>query len=583
LSVAISVEGLTFRYAGRKRPALRDVTFDVAEGEVVLVLGPSGCGKSTLALCLNGMIPHVVAGELAGSVRIHGQPLGGRPLADTVRQVGIVFQDPEAQLCMLRVGEEIAFGLENLAVPAAEMPRRIQRALELTGLQCSASSRVDWLSGGNKQRLALACVLAMEPSVLIFDEPTANLDPSGAQAVFATLARLKAEGRHTIVVVEHRLDQLMHLIDRTLVFGPDGALLDDGEPHQVLERQAEALDAFGIWKPQVTEVVEGLRRRGAFVGSYPITVGEAEVALANLSGDNVKRGTTSPLDPLVQPHIGEAAVSIRGLSAAYGRGPRVLEDVHLEVSRGDILALVGPNGSGKSTLAHHLIATLRAPRHTVFVEDRDIRDMPDADLAQMVGYVFQNPEHQFVAHTVFDELAYGPRLRGWPEVRVKARVDAMLSDFGLSGLAPANPFKLSHGEKRRLSVATMLILEQRVLVLDEPTFGQDRRHARGLLDKFQALNETGTTLMIITHDMRLVAENANRVAVLDAGRVLARSGVDELFADEALLEKAHLEVPPIRALSQRLFGGSTRVRLPATVTELVDCLAPERVAAAVRA
>ena len=219
MRAAIDVDGLTFRYAGRKRPALRDVSFQIPAGETVLVLGPSGCGKSTLALCLSGMIPHVGAGELIGGVRVHGEVVASRPLVETVRQVGIVFQDPEARLCMLPVDEEVAFGLENLALPPADMPRRIRQAVELTGLDCEGAMRVDWLSGGTKQRLALACVLAMEPSVLIFDEPTSNLDPAGAPAVFATIGRIKAESRHTIVIVEHRLDRLMHLIDRVLVLG----------------------------------------------------------------------------------------------------------------------------------------------------------------------------------------------------------------------------------------------------------------------------------------------------------------------------------------------------------------------------
>jgi energy-coupling factor transport system ATP-binding protein len=247
----------------------------------------------------------------------------------------------------------------------------------------------------------------------------------------------------------------------------------------------------------------------------------------------------------------------------------VLCDVELEVRRGEILALVGPNGAGKSTLAHHLIATLRAPRGTVLVEDRDIRDISTEELARTVGYVFQNPEHQFVARTVYDELAFGLRLRDVAESDVRTRVEAMLAEFGLSGLAAANPFKLSHGEKRRLSVATMLILKQRILVLDEPTFGQDRRHATALLRKFRALNEAGTTLIVITHDMRLVAEHASRVAVLEQGRVLACLGRDDLFDDTRLLERAQLEVPPIRALSQRVFGDHHHP-LPSTVDEFVQ-------------
>jgi energy-coupling factor transport system ATP-binding protein len=261
----------------------------------------------------------------------------------------------------------------------------------------------------------------------------------------------------------------------------------------------------------------------------------------------------------------------------------VLRDVRLEVPPGDVLALVGPNGAGKSTLAHHLIATLRAPRGTVFLGDRDIGEIPRAELAETVGYVFQNPEHQFVASTVFDELAFGPRLRGQPEAQVRSRVEAMLADFGLIGLSAANPFKLSHGEKRRLSVATMLILNQRVLVLDEPTFGQDRRHAAALLEKFRAMNAAGTTLILITHDMRLVAQHARHVAVLDAGRIVADATPGQVFGDAELLARAHLEVPPIYALSRGLLGNRGEEQLPATVEALADCLAAGRLEAAVGA
>lgn len=569
MASAIRVEGLTFRYTGRRRAALQGLTFDIPAGETVLVLGPSGCGKSTLALCLNGLIPHVVSGELSGSVHIHGQDVQTTPLADTVREVGIVFQDPEAQLCMLRVDEEVAFGLENLAVAPVDMPRRIQRAMRQTGLECAGSTRIDWLSGGNKQRLALASVLAIEPSLLIFDEPTSNLDPAGAQAVFAAIERLKAEGRHTIVVVEHRLDQLMHLIDRVLVLGSDGTLLDDGEPHEVLKHQAS-----GIWKPQVSELAERLTQRGLRLSGYPITVDEAEQAFAGVSL------AEAPAAERARGAGGGVAVSIRGLSAAYQRGTEVLHDVHLEVQRGEIIALVGPNGAGKSTLAHHLIATLQAQKGTVFLDGRDIREIPRAQLAETVGYVFQNPEHQFVAGSVYDELAFGLRLRGRPEAEVRTRVEAMLADFGLAGLAAANPYKLSHGEKRRLSVATMLILKQRLLVLDEPTFGQDRRHADALLEKFRALNAAGTTLILITHDMRLVAEHADRVAVMDQGRLLANTAVDELFANPALLTQAHLEVPPVRELAGRLFGARGGAWLPSTVEEFVRSVVAQPVALA---
>jgi len=284
-----------------------------------------------------------------------------------------------------------------------------------------------------------------------------------------------------------------------------------------------------------------------------------------------------------------SSLSFNHLSYRYGKGPWVLRDVSLTVKAGDFCAIVGPNGAGKSTLARHLIATLRAPRGTVFLGNRDVRDLSAMELASTVGYVFQNPEHQFVARTVFDELAYGLRLRKLAEHEVRSRVDAMLAEFGLARLALANPFQLSHGEKRRLSVATMLILEQQVLVLDEPTFGQDRRNAEMLLSICEQLHRTGRTILMITHDMRLVAEHARTVVVLVDGDVVYTGEPQGLFADDALMRRAQLAPPPMVELERRLLadnrlvaaGSCSRV-LPATVesvaTMLTGTLARERVA-----
>ncbi len=615
MTPAIAVDGLTFRYRGRKEPCLRDLSFVVPAGETVLVLGPSGGGKSTLAFCLNGMIPHGIDGELSGTVHIHGRDTRARPLAATAREVGIVFQDPETQFCTLRVDDEIAFGLENLGVPRAQMPERIAAAMEAAGLGCKPDTRIDHLSGGNKQRLALACVLAMQPSVLVFDEPTSNLDPAGAVEVFAALRRLKIRGEHTMIVVEHRLDGLMDLIDRVIVLGPDGSLIDDGAPRRVLSDQAVRLEREGIWIPQVCELAAQLKVRGIELARYPLTVDEAMVELGTsppapplgragrLSGEVGRvswqhhpglpsRAAIAPIEPPLPSQGrggGRGSLTFNHLSYRYGKGPWVLRDVSLTVQAGDFCAIVGPNGAGKSTLAQHLIATLRPPRGTVFLGDRDVRDLSATELASTVGYVFQNPEHQFVARTVFDELAFGLRLRRVPEPDIRAKVEALLAEFGLARLALANPFQLSHGEKRRLSVATMLILEQHVLVLDEPTFGQDRRNAEMLLSICEQLHRNGRTILMITHDMRLVAEHARTVVVLVDGKVVYRGEPQGLFADAALMRRAQLAPPPMVELRRRLLDnkwmdadGLLSGALPATVeslaTMLAGTLAPERVA-----
>jgi energy-coupling factor transporter ATP-binding protein EcfA2 len=625
-TAAIVVEDLSFRYQGRRRPTFERLSFSVAAGETLLVLGPSGCGKSTLALCLNGLIPHGVPGELSGRVVVAGHDVRETPVATLARTAGLVFQDPDAQFCMLRADDEVAFGLENLNVPRAEMDARIERALDQVGLGEARRARIDRLSGGGRQRLALACVLAMEPEILIFDEPTSNLDPAGAEEVFANVARLKAAGRHTIVIVEHRLDHLISLVDRLLVLGPDGSKLALGPPHEVLLEHAAQLDELGIWIPQVSELANRVRRRSVGVEPYPLTLEQAADAFGRLIGcgrvealgvardddeppGGACAGTTpapgadetggtesaltrarspwereaaaSPPTPLHQiergagrARRGEAApaVEISHLDYRYPSGQVALRDVSLTIPEGSFFALVGPNGAGKSTLAAHLIGSIRSPANTVKLLGRDVRTIAATEIPSFVGYVFQNPEHQFVAGTVYDELAFGLRLCGLPEAEVEERVAAMLADFGLAGYARANPFTLSHGEKRRLSVATMLILGQKILVLDEPTFGQDRKNTIALMAKLADLNRAGRTIVMITHDVRLVAEYAREVVVLIDGSVAYSGDVDGLFADAALLERARLVAPPLLELSRRLANVDRTFPPAATIDRFVDAL-----------
>ncbi len=570
----IRVERLSFRYRGRKRPALRELTFDVRPGETLLVLGPSGSGKSTLTLCLNGLIPHSIPGELTGRVEVVGQSVAESSTAAMAQRVGLVFQDPEAQFCLLRVDDEIAFGLENLRVDRAAMPGRIERALDLMHLTSDRRSRIDHLSGGMRQRVALASVLAMEPPVLVFDEPTSNLDPVGVREVFASIAELKRRGDRTIVVVEHRLDELIDLVDRILVLGPEGTLLALGRPEPVLRDHAADLEAFGVWIPQVSEVASRLVRGGVSLNTYPITLDGAFATFSRLLRERAGRpppgepGATSRRSETASP-----AIEIRRLSHTFPSGRIGLREVDLTVSRGAFFAIVGPNGAGKSTLAMHLIGWIRPPPGAVSVLGHDVRTTPVRELTRLVGYVFQNPEHQFVARTVFDELAFGLRLRGLPEADVRERVEAMLADFGLAALGRANPYTLSHGEKRRLSVATMLILGQPVLILDEPTFGQDRKNTAALMAKLADLNRAGQTILMITHDLRLVAEYAHEAAVLVDGTIVRRGTPGDLFSDIGLLERAHLAVPPLLDLSQRLAGVEPTFPTVATVDRFVAAIA----------
>ena len=412
---ALQLEGLTVQYDGEDDPALRSIDLAIAPGERVLLLGPSGVGKSTLALCLNGIIPRSVGATVEGQVLLAGRPIGELPVGELSRRVGVLFQDPESQFCMLTIGDEVAFGLENLGVPRAEMPARIAEALRMVGLGGMERLRGDQLSGGMKQRLALACLLAMEPEVLVLDEPTANLDPAGTTSVFGMLRDLVADRRRTIIVIEHKLDGCVDLVDRVVVLDPVEGVLLDGPPREVFRDHAERLDALGIWQPAASRLARRLLTGENAAEPYPLTIGEAATALGEhgVAAETVLRAEPPAPAPALPPDIEPPALEIRDLSFAYGSRP-ILAGVDLTVPAGQVLALLGPNGAGKTTLIQLAAGLRRPPPGTVHLFGRDVRDYRPAELATTLGYVFQNPEHQFVRQTVVDELAFGLEVLGIP-------------------------------------------------------------------------------------------------------------------------------------------------------------------------
>ncbi|MEX1249026.1 MAG: energy-coupling factor transporter ATPase [Anaerolineales bacterium] len=556
----IEIKALTVKYAGRKRPVLRDLSLEVYKGETLLILGPSGSGKSSLALTVNGLIPHSIGEVLAGNVRLAGLDTQEHPVAELARKAGIVFQDPDSQFATMKVEDEIVFGLENLQVDPSLMGAMIEQALHQVGMDHARLRPVAALSGGEKQRVALAALLAMQPEVLVFDEPTANLDSMGTQLVFALLTQLKAQGQHTLVLIEHKLDELMHLVDRVVVLDDEGRIFAAGVPRQIFDKQGEALKRLGVWMPQICLLAHELRKRGVQMPKFPITLGEAvkvlDPALLGIPDMNGSQpgGKQNEVKPSRLP-----VFDVRDLSFAYGSLP-ALHGVRLEVAPGDFLAIVGPNGAGKSTLAKHLIGLIRPPAGTVIFEGLDMSRIHAKDLAHRVGYVFQNPEHQFVTEQVASEVAYGLRVMGLAEEVVQSRSADLLEMFGLARYAKANPFTLSHGEKRRLSVAAMLAMGQDTLILDEPTFGQDERNAGALMSLLQELNAQGKTIVMITHDMRLVAEYATRVAVMPQGGVEFLGPPAELFEQTELLARANLNLPPLARLAALLSARHPQVR-----------------------
>jgi len=580
LEPLLRLRGAAIRHEDAAAATPSDVSFEVRPGEVVLVLGPSGSGKSTLALSLNGLIPHALPAHVTGTIAVAGMPASETSVAVLSTHVAMVFQDPDAQLFTGSVMDEVAFGPENLRMPVEEVLARSEAALRRVGLWDRRAENPDRLSGGGRQRLAIACALAMGSPLLVLDEPTANLDPAGTEEVYVALADVVADGDRAIVLIEHNLDAAIGVVDRVVVLDQAGRLAFDGPAHEVLRRNADVLLAMGVWLPTATLAALRLRDVGYPLDPLPLTPAELREALpAVLEG--VRRLRTSAPDqanfaasvlmPRTSPDPEAAApasaalssaplISVSRLTVARHRRP-VLHDIHLDIAAGSFVAVIGANGAGKTTLVQAIAGVVPPPRGRVRVADLDPGRASPRELSARVGFVFQNPEHQFIAHTVFDELAHGMRLRHAPEAEVQERVRGMLDRFGLADKADAHPFLLSGGQKRRLSVGTALIAGAPILVLDEPTFGQDRARADELLGLLQTLNAEGTTVLIVTHDMQLVAEYATHTVLLADGRVRASGTTADVFADHALIEAAGLRPPPLGAALRGLPGLDGVIRL----------------------
>ncbi|MCK2026186.1 ATP-binding cassette domain-containing protein [Microbacterium sp. SSW1-47] len=543
----LRVRELSLTHAGAAHPSPRDVSFDIRPGEVVLLLGPSGSGKSTLTLALNGLIPHALPATMTGTVEAGGLDTADTATATLSTHVAMVFQDPDAQIVTGTVYDEVAFGPENLLLPVEVVRERVAESLRRVGLWDRRDDNPDHLSGGGRQRLAIACALAMGSPLIVLDEPTANLDPQGIDDVYAALAEVVVAGDRAILLVEHNLDAAMAFVTRTIVLDREGRVAFDGPAAETIRAHADELLAMGVWLPGATLAALRLRERGHRFDPLPLTPDELATALAvrDAVPDASDESDESRESGAAANRPGESIIRTRGLTVKRRR-TEILHGVDLDLPAGSLTAIVGANGAGKTTLIQALAGVVPPPKGQVSVDGIDPGTASPRDLAARIGFVFQNPEHQFIAATVFDELAHGLRLRHVTDDEIAARVAEMLDRFGLTHKADVHPFLLSGGEKRRLSVGTALITRPRVLALDEPTFGQDRARATELLALLRTLRAEGTTIVLVTHDLSLVAEHTTHTVVLADGRVHAAGPTAELFADPAVFTDAGLRLPDVQ-------------------------------------
>lgn len=547
---SITINRLSVRYPFEQDEVLHNVNLDIAQGEKVLLLGPSGGGKSTLALALAGIIPRSVEAELTGEVLVDGVDPQIAGIAAMCRKIGILFQDPDTQLCMTTVKDEIAFGLENMGLSRTEMESRICSSLAMTGISDRRLANSQQLSGGFKQKLGLACLLAMDQEMLILDEPTANLDPAATDEMFSLLEQLATHSNKTLLFIEHKLDDLLAYLDRVIVLDDRGRVVADGGPRNIFQYELEKLLELGVWVPRLCMAARELEQQGMVWPAFPLTMVEWEEGLAargiSLNGSMDQAGASllaaRPL-PLADPPL----LELERVAFNYGDS-NVLGDVSFTIATGEFVALLGANGSGKSTLVQLLVKLLVPTKGTIRFGGKQLDKLSIKELMRQVGFVCQNPEHQFVRDTVEDELAYGLRILGFSEDQLRIRVDELLQRFKLAPYRNQNPFSLSQGQKRRLSVAATLTGEQRLLILDEPTFGQDYQNTVALMALLQELNQEGKTIVIVTHDMELVKRYASRVLLLHERKLLYQGAPELFFEEEGLLSQAAMKRP----LSDRL-------------------------------
>jgi len=542
---AIHIDNLWFRYPsplldGEPVDALCGINLDVQTSEFLAVMGPVGAGKTSLCLALSGAIPHAVEGQMEGIVTIWGRDTRHVPIGDLCREVGFCFEDAETQLFNATVADEVAFGLEAAGLPATEIERRIDQALALVGLDGTRNRIPHSLSGGEQKRLAMACALAIQPTVLVLDDPTAGLDARGRHEVLASVERLREQNtRTTIVMATQDAEAAATFADRIAVL-ENGQLVALSSPTELFS-QPQKLAAWGIAAPQLARLAARCDLPVALSVDDALEQWQALVHRPSLQTENP------------QPVSSQAIIQVRDVAYEYVDADQsALRDVTLDIHEGEWLAVIGINGSGKSTLIKHLNGLLRPSQGVVHVRGQDTQTQQVGALAHTVGYVAQNPDHSIFCATVRDEVAYGPKQLGLSGTELEIRVKETLELFDLTGLADHPPATLGYGLRRQVALASILAMHTPVLVLDEPTTGQDERITRRLMDILSGRHSAGTTIVMVTHDLALVERYAQRVVALHDGTVAARGPVRDVLSDAVLLRSIGLRPLPVTALAEAL-------------------------------
>lgn len=553
----IELRDVSFSYDEGREKALDAVSLSVREGDFVGVIGPSGAGKSTLAAMMSGAIPHHYAGKLYGATLVDGHDTCDVTLTDISRIVGSVLQDIDTQMVASVVEDEMLFGLENFGVPHDKIEERLAGALDAVGIADLRNREIATLSGGQKQKVAIAAILALEPRVLVLDEPTAALDPASSRHVFDTLHEVNERMGITVVVIEQKVALLSEYCGRIVVLD-HGRAAFEGTPHEVFSH-GEELREMGVDSPRVARVSNSLARHGVIERGLPcLNVPEATALIAGLVGTGhaaegeARVPAASPHAPAPRPHAegAEPVVELSGVNFSYPGGGASVRNLEMRVYPGELVGVVGQNGAGKTTLTKLLNGLLKPASGEVRIAGLSTSEVPTSAIAAHCATLFQNPDHQICKDTVLEEVAFGLELQGVEPGRARERAEGVAKRFGLP--LDEAPFSLSRGQRQMVALASVVVCEPEVVLLDEPTSGLDYRECMTVMETVREMAERGCAVIMVCHDMEVVSDFAERLVVMANGEMLARGVAAEIFSDADLMERAYVAPPQMVQLASEL-------------------------------
>lgn len=539
----IAFKNFTFQYFSQVEPTLHDINLTIREGEKVLIVGPSGSGKSTLGHCINGLIPFAYKGEITGNLTIKGENTLEKSIFDLSKTVGTVLQDSDGQFVGLTAGEDIAFALENDNVPYDPMHERVQHVAEMVEMDNLLGSSPFELSGGQKQRTSLAGVMVDDVDILLFDEPLANLDPATGKTAIEIIDDIQQKSGKTIIIIEHRLEDVLHrFVDRVIVL-KEGRIIADMDAHTLVS--SPILTDTGIREPLY---VTALKYAGV-----DVTADIKPGYIQTLEMDGSKASVAEwhrRIEKDQRVNTNDSILQMEDITFSYDGTRPVLEDINFDIREGEMLSLVGKNGAGKSTLSKLLCGFEKENKGIIRYKGQDISDLTIKERAEIIGVVLQNPNQMISKPMIYDEIALGLRFRDVPEDEIKPRVEKVLKICGLSPFIGWPISALSYGQKKRVTIASILVLNPKILILDEPTAGQDFRHYTDIMEFLVEINKLGVTIILITHDMHLMLEYTPRAIVLSSGRIVADTSASVVLTDCDVIECANLKETSLYNLAQ---------------------------------